>query len=154
MKRTGAVVLVVSVLAFGLTARAAEDDKTVEAIKALDMKLTQAFKDRDVKTLEKSLAEDYTEVDPLGRVHTKKQYLGYLSKGTAKLTEVKETDVKVRVIGHTAVLTGLVHIKGTVQDKDIGGEYRWTRVYHQKKGEEWVCILEQHTYVIPKDAEK
>ena len=40
-----------------------------------------------------------------------------------------------------------------MQDKDISAEYRWTRVYN-KKGDKWLCVLEQHTHVVPKEEAK
>lgn len=147
-----ATVLLLATLALGLAPARGEDKKgdSVSDLKALDAKLTDAFKTRDVKTLAKYMADDYFEIDPRGGVHAKKQYLAHLSKGTAKFESMKETDVKVRDFGTTAVVTGLLHLKGTVGDKDISGDYRWTRVYH-KKGGEWLCVNEQHTYVVPKE---
>jgi len=153
MKCVGAMLLV-AFLSVGLSPARGEDKKTdtVSDLKALDVKLTDAFKTRDVKTLGKYTADDFLEIDPRGGVHTKKQYLEHLSKGTAKFESLKETDVKVRVFGTTAVVTGLLHLKGTVGDKDISGDYRWTRVYHKKKSDgEWLCVNEQHTYVVPKE---
>jgi len=157
MKTVG-VALVLAVFAGGLTlARGEEnkaaDDKTADAVKALDTKLTDAFKIRDVKTLDKYSADDYIAIDPLGRVHDKKKYLEHLSKGTAKFDTLKETDQKVRMFGDTAVVTGLLNIKAMVGDKDISGDYRWTRVY-TKKGNDWLCVTEQHTFVQPKEPGK
>ena len=132
------------------------EDKKADAasdLKALDAKLTDAFKARDFKMLDKHIADDYILVDPRGGIHDKKQYLKHLTEGTAKFKELKETDVKVRVFGDTAVVTGLLHVKGKVEDKEISAEYRWTRVYN-KKGDEWRCVLEQHTHVIPKEEKK
>ncbi len=48
----------------------------------------------------------------------------------------------------------LLHVNGKVENRDVNPEYRWTRVYNKKKGEDWRCVLEQHTYVAPKDVEK
>ncbi len=154
MKRL-ATVLLLATLAFGLSSVRGGDKKaeTVSALKALDAKLTDAFKDRDVATLDMYTAKDYLAIDPRGGVHNKKQYLAHLTKGSAKFDDLKETDVKVRVFGDTAVITGLLHLKGKVQDKDITGEYRWTRVYN-KSGDQWLCVLEQHTYVHPKEEPK
>jgi ketosteroid isomerase-like protein len=152
MKKVGTV-LVMAILAVGLSPARGEDKKAdaVSELKALDAKLTAAFKARDVKTLDKYTAEGFTEIDPRGGIHTKKQYLKHLSKkGAVKFTELKETDVKVRAFGDTAVVTGLLHLKGMVRDKDISGDYRWTRIYN-KKGGEWQCVHEQHTYVHPKE---
>lgn len=84
-----------------------------------------------------------------GGLHTKKQHLKHLSTGTAKFKELNETDVNVKVFGDTAVVTGLLQVTGKLEDKDVSAEYRWTRVYN-KSGDMWKCVLEQHTYVLPK----
>jgi len=152
MKRVGAMLLV-GALALGLSPAYGEDtkDDVASELKALDAKLTEAFKTRDVKTLAKHTADDYLEIDPRGGIRTKKEFLEHLAKGTVKFEELKETDVKVRSFGATAVVTGLLHLKGKVGEQDISGEYRWTRVYNKKKGGEWMCVSEQHTYVHPKE---
>jgi ketosteroid isomerase-like protein len=151
MKRVGTMLLLAT-LALGLAPVRGEDKKadTASDLKALDAKLTAAFKTRDVKTLDKYTADDYLEIDPRGGIHNKKQFLEHLTKGTAKFEDLKETDVTVRLFGDTGVITGLLHLKGMVGDKDISGDYRWTRVYN-KKGGEWLCVTEQHTYVVPKE---
>jgi len=150
MKKIRAV-LVVAVLAVGVSPVRGQD--AVADLKALDAKLTNAFKERDFKTLAKSMADDYTLIDPRGGVHSKKQYLKHLAEGTGKFKDWKETDVKVKVFGDTAIVTGLLHVKGKVEDKDINAEYRWTRVYN-KTGDQWLCVLEQHTHVHAKEEKK
>jgi ketosteroid isomerase-like protein len=150
MKTVGAVLLTAT-LALSMTSARGAD--AADGLKALDAKLTEAFKKHDVKTLEKHAADDLLVIDPLGRVHDKKQYFGHLEKGATKIEELKESDVKVRVFGDTGVVTGLLTLKAMVKDKDISGEYRWTRVYN-KKGGEWQVVTEQHTYVQPKEKDK
>jgi len=148
-------VLFLAILAVGLSPARGDDKKaeTVAELKALDAKLTEAFKSHDFAMLGKHTADDYVLIDPRGAVHKKEQYLEHLSKGKGNpnFGELKETDVNVRVFGDTAIVTGLLHVKGKVQDKDISAEYRWTRVYN-KTGHEWLCVLEQHTYLLPKEA--
>jgi ketosteroid isomerase-like protein len=154
MKTLG-VALFAAVLAFGLApARAEEADKAADELKALDAKLTEAFKKHDVKALEEHAADNMLVIDPVGRVHDKKQYFEHLNKGAPKIDELKEDDVKVRVFGDTGIVTGLLTIKGMVKDRDISGEYRWTRVYHKKKGGDWQVVSEQHTYVLPPEKPK
>jgi ketosteroid isomerase-like protein len=154
MKTVG-IVLLMAILAVGLSPARGADKKadTGSDLKALDAKLTDAFKARDLPTLGKHLDDDYLLIDPRGGIHNKKQHLKYLTDGTAKFKDLNETDVKVRVFGDTAVVTGLLQVKGKVEDKDISAAYRWTRVYN-KSGGEWLCVLEQHTYVLPKDEAK
>ena len=153
MKKLGAVLLMATMLAVGLTSVRGADAK--EELKEMDAKLTAAFKAGDVKTFEKALAENYLLVDPNGNLHTKKQFLEHMMKGTVKFDELKETDIEVRTFGmDAAVITGVLHLKGKAGDKDISGDYRWTRAYHKKSDGMWVCITEQHTFVYPKEKPK
>jgi ketosteroid isomerase-like protein len=154
MKKISAV-LVMVILAVGLSSARGQEKKgdTVAELKALDAKLTDAFKTHDLQKLGKHIDDEYMLIDPRGGVHNKKQYLEYMAEGPSKVKDLKETDVKVRVFGETAVVSGLLHVKGKVDDKDIHAEYRWTRVYN-KRGNEWLCVLEQHTHVLTKEAGK
>ena len=154
MKRAGAVLLT-AILACGLAPVRGEEkgEKGSGELKALDAKLTDAFQKGDWKTLEKHTADDALFISPTGRTHNKKEHFERLGMAEAKVAELKETDVKARVNGDTGVVTGLLHLKGMVKDKDISGEYRWTRVYTKKDGM-WLVILEQHTYVQPKEQPK
>ena len=150
MKKISAVLLMV-ILFVGLSAARGQD--AVSDLKALDAKLTDAFKDRNLKMLAKHIADGYMIIDPRGGVHGKKQYLKHLADGAAKYKDLKEIDVKVKVFGDTAVVTGLLQVTGKVEDKDVSAEYRWTRVYN-KKGDVWRCVHEQHTFIHPKEEPK
>ncbi len=157
MKRVmGGAVLLVAIVLLGLTPVFGEekkDDKTAEAVKALDAKLTEAFRARDFQLMGKHMEDGYLLIDPRGGIHTKTQYLKLLADGTAKFKDLKETDVKVRVFGDTAIVTGLLQVSGKAENKDVNAEYRWTRVY-DKKGDEWRCVLEHHTHILPKEEPK
>lgn len=150
MKKLGAV-LFAAILVLSQTPARGEEKQGKDDLKALDAKLTQAFKNHDVKTLEAHCADHMMVIDPLGRVHGKKQYFEHLEKGTAKISELSESDVHTRVYGNTGIVTGLLTLKAMAGDKDISGDYRWTRVYVKENGE-WKVVSEQHTYVMPKDA--
>jgi ketosteroid isomerase-like protein len=149
MKKMSALLLV-GILAAGVSSVRADDQTD---LKALDSKLTEAFKTKDLELLGKHMADDYILVDPRGGLHDKKQFLKHISEGEAKFKELKETDVKVTVYGDTGVVTGLLHVKGQYEKKDVAAEYRWSRVYN-KKGADWKCVFEQHTYILPKEAGK
>src|SRR5580658_4965399 len=99
--------LFLTILALGLSSARAEDKNSdaVSQLKALDMKLTDAFKAHDYETLAKNIEDGYMLIDPRGGVHTKKQYLEHLSKGSSTVKDLSETDVKGRVFGDTGVVT-------------------------------------------------
>jgi ketosteroid isomerase-like protein len=153
MKKISALLTAILIVGLSSQARAEEKKADKDDLKTLDAKLTEAFKTRDFDTLGKHMDENYILIDPRGETHNKKTYLKHLADGKAKFGELKETDVKTRVFGDTAVVTGLLQVKGKVEDKEVNAEYRWTRVYNKKDGE-WICVLEQHTQVIPKEEKK
>jgi ketosteroid isomerase-like protein len=144
-------VLAMVIPVFCLSAARAQD---ASDLKTLDAKLTEAFIAHDFKAIDKHTADDFLLVDPRGAIHNKQEYFKYLGAGKSKVGDVKETAVTVRNFGDTGVVSGLLHVKGKLEDKDISPEYRWTRVYNRKKGGDWLCVLEQHTYVVPKDESK
>jgi ketosteroid isomerase-like protein len=153
MKKLGAVLLMATMMVVGLSSVRGADAK--DELKELDAKLTAAFKAGDVKLFEKHLAENYLLVDPNGMLHNKKAFLEHMAKGSVKFDELKESEVEVRTFGmDAAVITGILHLKGKAGDKDISGDYRWTRAYHKKTDGTWVCITEQHTFIFPKEKPK
>jgi ketosteroid isomerase-like protein len=149
MKKYGTALLV-AVLALSL-APAQGEEKHADYLKALDAKLTQAFKNHDIKMLEEHAAPHMMVIDPLGRVHNRKEYFEHMGQGNFKISELNETDIKARIYGDTGVVTGLLTLKAMAGNRDLSGDYRWTRVY-VKEGGEWKVVTEQHTYVLPKDA--
>jgi ketosteroid isomerase-like protein len=147
--------LFMALLTVGLMSARGDDKKAEDKsdLKALDAKLTQAFKDKDFQTLGKHMDDTYLLVDPRGALHNKEQYLKYLADSAPKFKDLTETEVKSRVKGETGIVTGLLHVTGEVDSKGVAVQYRWSRVY-DKKGDEWVCVFEQHTQVVPKEAAK
>ena len=66
--------------------------------------------------------------------------------GQTKLTSDELSDMKVRVYGNTAVITGKADVKGTLGGKDTNGQIMFTRVY-VKKGGSWRSVAFQQTLV-------
>ena len=56
------------------------------------------------------------------------------------------SDLRVRVYGNTAIVTGRAMQKGVENAKDYSGENRFTRVYVKKEGR-WVSVALQVTLV-------
>ena len=76
------------------------------------------------------LAEDYSGVTSLGAVESKAQALADLEDQSATVESCVDSDVKVRLYGDTAVVTGLGNRSGTrsgVAFKDR--KVRWTDTF-------------------------
>ena len=66
--------------------------------------------------------------------------------GRTKITSNEVSDMKVRVYGNTAVITGKADVAGTMAGKDTKGQIMFTRVY-VKKGGSWQSVAFQQTLV-------
>jgi ketosteroid isomerase-like protein len=81
-----------------------------------------------------------------GQMSDKSQMVNNFKTGQIKLTSDELSDMKVRVYGNTAVITGKADVKGTLGGKDATGQIMFTRVY-VKKGGLWQSVAFQQTRV-------
>jgi len=65
--------------------------------------------------------QEWTITDPSGKVSSKSEDLNNLKSGKTKFVSFANEDVKVKIYGKTAIVTGLTMIKGTQDGNDIGG---------------------------------
>jgi|GEM_PF-467422 len=93
----------------------------------------------DAAALERILAEEIMDTDPVGRPWTKAQSIAALKSGTMKATSWAMDDMKVHVYGDTAVVTGRTTLTGRFHGEDISGQYRWTDTFVRRDGR-WQCV--------------
>ena len=108
-------------------------------IEALEEQWRQANVDNNLKVMNDLLADDYLGITSNGTIETKAQVLAQRRAGTMRITEMNISDVHVRVYGDTAVVTSRAEIAGSNGASDIGGQYRYTRVYNRRFGE-WKIV--------------
>ena len=65
------------------------------------------------------------------------------------LTKIELTDVKVKLIGTTAVVTSLADVDGTNEGAPMHGTYRYTRVYSRLPSGNWKITNFEATRVGP-----
>ena len=133
-------------LTLPLVRAAAQEDSEAAAVRALDFKLTEAYKQRKFDLLASLLDEDFVITFEDGNIFGKTGYISFSATSTIHLDVAEMTDVKVRMHGNTAILTGVYHEKG----KDKGGPYdyrdRFTDVWMKANGK-WRLIASH--YAIP-----
>lgn len=86
------------------------------------------------------LADDYMAISAYGTLQTKEQALTSLRTGKFRLTTLDISDRKVRFYGTTALVTSFAAVKGTSEEGDISGNYRYTRVYVRDERGEWKIV--------------
>lgn len=94
-----------------------------------------------IKTfMEKTLADDYTNIDHLGTVRTKKQDIANCGSGRYVVTSLKLPTMKVRMYGGTcAVVVGRDEMHAKFDGENVGGKFIWTDTW-VKVGKEWKCV--------------
>jgi ketosteroid isomerase-like protein len=152
MKRILAIAILVTVVT-SLALSADKQDKTKgrnsdteQALMQMERDWTAAALKKDTATLDKILADDWAGQNPAG-VATKGETLADLKSGDAKLESETLGDMKVRVFGDTAVVTGSDDEKSSYKGKDTSGHYTWTDVFVKRHGR-WQAVASQGT-VIP-----
>lgn len=113
-----------------------EEDKITQ----LEYELVEAFLHRDIKTLERILADEFIITDPHGPSFTKKQYLADLAGERVSFKSLVIDVIEVRVIEGTAVVTGKATADGRSLDGAYKGQYSFLDVY-LKKSSGWQAIL-------------
>lgn len=143
MKRIAiAVCVVVLVLAVTTWAQTPAKPKSVSVEQEL-LKLEQDWTNADLKAdvafLDRILADDWVITDNDGTVTNKAQDLASLKSGELVLSSMVTDDMKARVYGDAAVVTGRNTLKGTSKGKDISGQERWTDTWIKMAGH-WRCV--------------
>lgn len=91
----------------------------------------------DVDTMDKLLSDDYVGITMNGQVVTKMQQLDRMRTRTLSLTKIDLDDMKVKLTGPTAVVTGRTEVDGTNDGEPMHGTYRYMRVYMRTSSGAW-----------------
>lgn len=102
--------------------------------------------DKDAKTLDQIMADDWVGLDYQGNANTKAQAIANLKSGSSSTQSIELGPMKVRVFGDAAVVTGSDTEKSTYKGKDSSGNYVWTDVFVHRNGH-WQAVASESTKV-------
>jgi ketosteroid isomerase-like protein len=108
------------------------NDRT-EELNRLVEEWTSAELRGDTAFLERSLADDFVGVGPLGFMLTKEQWLGRFAGGLAYESFAID-ELEARFYGHAAVATCRQKQTGEFRGNDVSGEFRVTLVFAEIEG--------------------
>ena len=91
----------------------------------------------DAASLESALAEDFIGIGPRGFMLTKDQWLERHESGKLRYQSLGLDEVKVRLYGDAAVVTGRQSAEGKYEDFDLRDRFRATLVF-VKQRERWM----------------
>jgi len=109
-------------------------------ILALETKWNEAYKRGDVATMASMLADDFVITVEDGTTFSKSGYIAHNGDTTVHVEISEMTDLKVRMHGNVAVVTGAYHEKGTAKGKAYESRDRLTDVWMKNANGVWQVI--------------
>jgi ketosteroid isomerase-like protein len=137
--------LLLSLIA-GLVLPVAAQDKADSAatIRKLEEKWTESYKKRQIDILSSLLAEDFVITVEDGNTYSKSGYISHSADSSVQVDVAEILDLKVRMHGTTAVVTGAYHEKGKSNGKPYEYHDRLTDVW-MKVGAKWQVIASHYS---------
>lgn len=97
--------------------------------------------------LERTTASDYTSINAKGKLSSKPQMMQNLRQAKTKVLSVELENMKVRIYGDTAVLTGDYRDVGVREGVQQTTHALFMRVFVRKQGR-WEAVAYQQTPVV------
>ena len=113
-------------------------------ILTLEKKWTDAYKLRNITLMTSMLADDFIITVEDGNIYGKMGYMSHTADTSTQVDVAEESDLKVRMHGIVAVVTGAYHETGTSKGKRYEYRDRLTDVWMKIDGQ-WRLIAAQYS---------
>ena len=141
--------ILVFILPAGLSQKPARDTRQSRDIKELtrlESVWNEAHLRGDASALDKLWAEDLFVTMPDMPVMNKEESLALWKSGKMKFDIYRTSDIRIRVYGESAVVTGqLVRIRDS-NSKEFEDDWRFTKVYVRRHGK-WLVVTWHGSHV-------
>jgi len=136
------MITVVASLALGLTPQQNQNAAVVQELMRLETVWNEAYQNGDADSLDKLWADDLEVTVPKMPVMSKSDVLGFARSGRMKFERYQTSDVKVRVYGDAAVVSGRLQRTRTLNGKTLDDDWRFIKVYVKRDGR-WLVVAFQ-----------
>ena len=135
------IVFLCCLLAFSNAQQGSSDR---EKVLSLEKKWTESYKQRDISILSSLLAEDFVITVEDGSTFGKAGYISHSADSTVHVDVAELSELRVRVHGNTAVVTGAYHEVGSSKGKRYDYRDRLTDVWMKVDGK-WQVIASHYS---------
>ena len=111
-----------------------------ETLQAMEHSWLNAEKNHDTAAFEEIVADDWIAIGPDGKSQSKAERAAEIK--AAHITSATMGDMKVRVFGDTAVVTGTDDESTMEGGKKSSDHYAWTDVFVRRNGK-WLAVASQ-----------
>lgn len=127
-----------------MLATAQQKSPDAAKILALEKKWTEAYKHRDISILSSLLAEDFVITVEDGNTFGKEGYISHSADSSVHVEVAEQSELRVRMHGNTAVVTGAYHEKGESKGKRYEYRDRLTDVW-MKIDDRWQVVSSHYS---------
>jgi ketosteroid isomerase-like protein len=130
----------------------AQESDEANAVLQTERDLAGAYQRSDADGIAQGVMEDYTLTHSTGKVTTRADDIAEAKKNDPKYEIFENYDMKARVHGDTAVVTGKTHTKGVSGGKPFDWQFQFTDTF-VKDGGRW-RLLASHASKLPATGSK
>ena len=113
-----------------ISLQAGDEDDILRA----EHELALCYQNSDAACIEQGVMEDYILINSRGKISTRVDDLAEAKKGDPKYEIFENHDMKARVHGDSAVVTGVTHTKGISGGQPFDAEFRFTDTFVKDRG--------------------
>ncbi len=132
-----------SLLAVLIVPAFAQEKSDEAAIRALETKWADAYKQRQIDQLASLLADDYVITTEDGNTYSKVGFISFNS-GPLRVDVSEFSELKVHIHQNVAIVTGIYHESGSASGKSYDYRDRVTDVW-MKNGGKWQLIASHYS---------
>ena len=136
--------VVLCVLTVLLLPLAAQEKSEADNVRALELKWSESYLKRQVDVLASLMAEDFVITIEDGSTYSKTGYISHSAELGLHVEVSEMSDLKVRMHGNTAIVTGAYHERGEDNGKPYEYHDRLTDVW-MKIGGKWQVIASHYS---------
>jgi len=132
------------IIACSVASSFAQEKSEAATIRILELKWTESYKQRSIDILSSLLAEEFVITVEDGNVYSKAGYISHTADSKVRVDVAEMSDLKVRVHGDTAIVTGAYHEKGVSEGITYEYRDRLTDVW-VKTGGKWQVVASHYS---------
>ena len=136
-------VLILGIVAVPLIDAAAQEESESAKVRALEVRLMESYKERQIELLASLLDDDFVITFEDGSTYGKTGYISYSATPSVRVDVAEMSDTKIRMHGDTAILTGAYHERGNDKGKPYDYRDRFTDVW-MKSGGKWRLVASHY----------
>lgn len=144
MKRSRTLLLITGLILASGASSFAQEKSDAATVRSLELKWTESYKQRSIDILSSLLADEFVITVEDGNVYSKAGYISHTADSKVRVEVAEMSDLRVRIHGNTAIVTGAYHERGVSEGKPYEYHDRLTDVW-MKSGGKWQVVASHYS---------